>query len=147
MPFKSIVAIIQNERDVTRILDMAIPFAKQHESHLIGMHADKVAMPYNTAIGFRETEFIQTNAELCKERAEKVQKAFLGRIETSGISFESRSSEGFSGDNALSGVESARCADLVIDPIETTAQSMDAAGARTALAFARHGAKASVSVH
>lgn len=221
MPFKTIVAIIQSERDAARVLDVAIPFADRHKSHLIGVHAEALAMPYTTAVGFPDTEFIQANADLCKERAEKVQKAFLARIETAGISFEWRSFESFSGDSALSGVESARCADivivaqaapdardsiaadidsliyeagrpvlvvphsaplistfrrilvawngsreaaraafdalpfileadateiLVIDPIETAAQSADAAGAEIASAFARHGAKVSVSV-
>ncbi|GAA4112150.1 universal stress protein [Aminobacter aganoensis] len=221
MPFKTIVAIIQSERDAARVLDVAIPFADRHESHLIGVHAEALAMPYTTAVGFPDTEFIQANSDLCKERAEKVQKAFLGRIETAGVSFEWRSFESFSGDSALSGVESARCADLVIvaqstpeakdsvaadidsliyeagrpvlvvphsaplistfrrvlvawngsreaaraafdalpfileadqteilvvDPIETAAQSIDAAGAEIASAFARHGAKVSVSI-
>ncbi|MCA0277523.1 MAG: universal stress protein [Proteobacteria bacterium] len=221
MPFKTIVAIIQSERDVARVLDVAIPFAERHESHLIGVHAEALAMPYTTAVGFPDTEFIQANSELCKERAEKIQKAFLNRIETSGVSFEWRSFESFSGDSALSGVDSARCADLVIvsqaapdakdslaadidsliyeagrpvlvvphsaplistfrhiliawngsreaaraafdalpfiieaeqteilvvDPVETASQSSDAAGAEIAAAFARHGAKVSVSV-
>lgn len=221
MPFKTIVAIIQSERDVSRVLDVAIPFAERHESHLIGVHAEALAMPYTTAVGFPDTEFIQANSELCKERAEKIQKAFLNRIETSGASFEWRSFESFSGDSALSGVDSARCADLVIvsqaapdtkdslaadidsliyeagrpvlvvphsaplistfrhiliawngsreaaraafdalpfiieaeqteilvvDPVETASQSSDAAGAEIAAAFARHGAKVSVSV-
>lgn len=221
MPFKTIVAIIQSERDVARVLDVAIPFAERHQSHLIGVHAEALAMPYTTAVGFPDTEFIQANSELCKERAEKIQKAFLNRIETSGVSFEWRSFESFSGDSALSGVDSARCADLVIvsqaapdakdslaadidsliyeagrpvlvvphsaplistfrhiliawngsreaaraafdalpfiieaeqteilvvDPVETASQSSDAAGAEIAAAFARHGAKVSVSV-
>lgn len=221
MPFKTIVAIIQSERDVARVLDVAIPFAERHESHLIGVHAEALAMPYTTAVGFPDTEFIQANSELCKERAEKIQKAFLNRIETSGVSFEWRSFESFSGDSALSGVDSARCADLVIvsqaapdakdslaadidsliyeagrpvlvvphsaplistfrhiliawngsreaaraafdalpfiieaeqteilvvDPVETASQSSDAAGAEIAAAFARHGARVSVSV-
>lgn len=114
MPFKTIVAIIQSERDVARVLDVAIPFAERHESHLIGVHAEALAMPYTTAVGFPDTEFIQANAELCKERAEKIQKAFIGRIENAGVSFEWRSFESFAGDSALSGVASARCADLVM---------------------------------
>lgn len=220
MPFKTIVAIIQSERDATRVLDVAIPFADRHESHLIGVHAEALAMPYTTAVGFPDTEFIQANSEMCKERAQKIQKAFLARIATAGVSFEWRSFESFSGDSAISGVESARCADLVIvsqgapdakeiaadidsliyeagrpvlvvphsaplistfrrtlvawngsreaaraafdalpfiveadsteilvvDPIDTIAESKDAAGAEIAAAFARHGASVSVSV-
>ncbi|WP_269930091.1 universal stress protein [Aminobacter sp. HY435] len=221
MPVKTIVAIIQSESDVVRVLDVAIPFADRHESHLIGVHAEALAMPYTTAVGFPDTEFIQANSEFCKERAERIQKAFIARIENAGVSFEWRSFESFSGDSALSGVDSARCADLVIvgqggsdakdsvpadidsliyeagrpvlvvphsaplistfrrvlvawngsreatraafdalpfiieaeqteilvvDPLDTAAQSPNTAGAEIAAAFARHGAKVSVSV-
>lgn len=114
MPFKTIVAIIQSELDVSRVLDVAIPFAERHESHLIGVHAEALAMPYTTAVGFPDTEFIQSNAEICRERAARIEKAFRARIRMSAISFEWRSFESFSGDSALSGVESARSADLVI---------------------------------
>lgn len=221
MPVKTIVAIIQSEGDIARVLDVAIPFADRHDSHLIGVHAEALAMPYTTAVGFPDTEFIQANADFCKERSERMGKAFLARLDNVGVSFEWRSFESFSGDSALSGVDSARCADLVIvgqgnseakdavpadidsliyeagrpvlvvphaaplvstfrhvlvawngsreatraafdalpfiieadqteilvvDPMDTAAQSPDTAGAEIAAAFARHGAKVTVSV-
>lgn len=114
MPFKTIVAIIQSEHDVGRVLDVAIPFAARYEGHLIGVHAEALAVPYTSAVGFPDTQFIEANAEICKQRAEKVQAAFLARIGPSGPSYDWRSFESFSGDSALSGVESARCADIVI---------------------------------
>ncbi|TRD00386.1 universal stress protein [Mesorhizobium sp. WSM4303] len=114
MRFKTIVAILQNEQDAERVLDCAIPLADRFESHLIGIHAEALPVPYTSATGFPDTEFLQVSADMNRERAEKLQALFLGRIEKSGLSFEWRSLESFSGDSALTGISSVRAADLII---------------------------------
>ncbi|ESZ62181.1 universal stress protein [Mesorhizobium sp. C120A] len=114
MRFKTIVAILQNEQDAERVLDCAIPLADRFESHLIGIHAEALPVPYTSATGFPDTEFLQVSADMNRERAEKLQALFVGRIENSGLSFEWRSLESFSGDSALTGISSVRAADLII---------------------------------
>ena len=114
MRFKTMVAILQNEQDGERVLDCAIPLAERFESHLIGIHAEALPVPYTSATGFPDTEFLQVSAEMNKERADRLQAVFLRRIEDSGLSFEWRSLESFSGDSALTGMTSARAADLII---------------------------------
>jgi nucleotide-binding universal stress UspA family protein len=114
MHFKTIVAILQSERDADRILDCALPLAKQFGSHLIGVHAEAMPVPYTSATGFPDTEFLQVSAELNKERAGKLQAIFMERVGSSGMSFEWRSLETFSGDSALSALSSVRAADLVV---------------------------------
>ncbi|TIT05749.1 MAG: universal stress protein, partial [Mesorhizobium sp.] len=49
-----------------------------------------------------------------RERADKLEALFLRRIEESGLSFEWRSLESFSGDSALTGISTVRAADLII---------------------------------
>ncbi|MER8462557.1 universal stress protein [Mesorhizobium sp. M1396] len=114
MRFKTIVAILQNEQDAERVLDCAIPLANRFQSHLIGIHAETLPVPYTSATGFPDTEFLQVSADMNRERAEKLQATFLRRIEDSGLSFEWRSLESFSGDSALTGISSVRAADLII---------------------------------
>ncbi len=114
MPFKTIVAILQNEQDAGRVLDCAIPLAAGFHSHLTGIHAEAMPVPYTSATGFPDTEFLQVSAEMNKERAEKLQALFLKRMEGAGLSFEWRSLETFSGDSALSGISTVRAADLVV---------------------------------
>jgi nucleotide-binding universal stress UspA family protein len=114
MRFKTIVAILQNEQDAERVLDCAIPLASRFQSHLIGIHAEALPVPYTSATGFPDTEFLQVSADMNRERADKLQAAFLKRIEDSGLSFEWRSLESFSGDSALTGISSVRAADLII---------------------------------
>jgi nucleotide-binding universal stress UspA family protein len=114
MRFKTIVAILQNEQDAERVLDCAIPLASRFESHLIGIHAEALPVPYTSATGFPDTEFLQVSADMNRERADKLQAVFLRRIEDSGLSFEWRSLESFSGDSALTGISSVRAADLIV---------------------------------
>ncbi|TPN29053.1 universal stress protein [Mesorhizobium sp. B2-3-3] len=114
MRFKTIVAILQNEQDAERVLDCAIPLATRFQSHLIGIHAEALPVPYTSATGFPDTEFLQVSADMNRERANKLQAVFLRRIEDSGLSFEWRSLESFSGDSALTGISSVRAADLII---------------------------------
>ncbi|QKC84169.1 universal stress protein [Mesorhizobium sp. NZP2077] len=114
MRFKTIVAILQNEQDAERVLDCAIPLASRYESHLIGIHAEALPVPYTSATGFPDTEFLQVSADMNRERADKLQAVFLRRIEDSGLSFEWRSLESFSGDSALTGISSVRAADLIV---------------------------------
>ncbi|QND60029.1 universal stress protein [Mesorhizobium huakuii] len=114
MRFKTIVAILQNEQDAERVLDCAIPLASRFESHLIGIHAEALPVPYTSATGFPDTEFLQVSADMNRERADKLQAVFLRRIKDSGLSFEWRSLESFSGDSALTGISSVRAADLIV---------------------------------
>ncbi|TIO10409.1 universal stress protein [Mesorhizobium sp.] len=114
MRFKTIVAILQNEEDAERVLECAIPLADRFQSHLIGIHAEALPVPYTSATGFPDTEFLQVSADMNKERAEKLRAIFLRHIEDSGLSFEWRSLESFSGDSALSGISTVRTADLII---------------------------------
>jgi nucleotide-binding universal stress UspA family protein len=114
MHFKTIVAILQNERDAARVLDCALPLAKQSGGHLIGVHAETMPVPYTSATGFPDTEFLQVSADLNKERAGKLNAEFRSRVEGSGVSFEWQSLETFSGDSALSALSSVRAADIVI---------------------------------
>lgn len=114
MRFKTIIAILQNEQDAERVLDCAIPLASRFESHLIGIHAEALPVPYTSATGFPDTEFLQVSADMNRERADKLEAVFVQRIEDSGLSFEWRSLESFSGDSALTGISSVRAADLII---------------------------------
>ncbi len=80
MSFKTIVAILQSERDASRVLDCALPLTQQFDAHLIGVHAEAMPVPYTSASGFPDTEFLQVSADLNKERAGKLKAAFTQRV-------------------------------------------------------------------
>ena len=114
MTFKTIVAIIQNSAEADRVVGCAVALASRYDGHLIGIHAEALPIPYTATIGFPDAEFIQASAEINKERSEKLGALFSERAKAAGVSAEWRSLESFSGDSALSGIASARCADLVV---------------------------------
>jgi nucleotide-binding universal stress UspA family protein len=114
MRFKTIVTILQSEQDVERALACALQLAKRHESHLIGVHAEALPIPYTSVTGFPDTEFLQVSASMNKERSERLHAAFLKAMENSGLSIDWRSLESLSGDSALTGIATARAADLIV---------------------------------
>ena len=81
MRFKTIVAILQNEQDAERVLDCAIPLGNRFQSHLIGIHAEALPVPYTSATGFPDTEFLQVSADMNRERADRLHGVFLKHIE------------------------------------------------------------------
>jgi nucleotide-binding universal stress UspA family protein len=129
MAFKTILTIIQGEQDAERVLDCAIPLGVRFGSHLVGLHAEAMPIPHSSAIGFPDTEFLEVTAGINKERATRLEALFRSRVEAENLSFAWRSLESFSGDSALTGVTSARCADLVVaaqsDPAAESAASAD----------------------
>jgi nucleotide-binding universal stress UspA family protein len=114
MPFKTIVAIVQSEQDAERVLDGAIALASRFQAHVIGVHAEALPMPYTSATGFPDTEFMQVSADLNKERSAKLRTIFQKKLQPSGLSFEWRAEETFSGDSALSSLAIVRAADIVV---------------------------------
>ncbi|HWK68021.1 MAG TPA: universal stress protein [Rhizobiaceae bacterium] len=127
MSYKTLLAIIQNKNDIERVLDHALPLASRLQSHIIGIHAEPMALPYTTAIGFPDADFLQVTAEVAKDRAAELEKIFVARTGSAGVSAEWRTMESLSGDSALCALASARATDLVIaaqtDPAESSAQT------------------------
>ena len=114
MPFKTILAIVQNEAEAERVVSCAAELASRHDGHLIGLHAEALPIPYTSSIGFPDAEFIQVSSDINKERSTRLGQIFARVTQAAGVRAEWRSLESFSGDSAVSGVASARCADLVI---------------------------------
>lgn len=114
MPFKTILAIIQSLDDVERVSDCASALAVRFESHLIGLHAEALPVPYTSTIGFPDTELLQASTAINEDRSRKIEEIFHRRIAEAGIVAEWRSLESFSGDSAHSSIASARSCDLVV---------------------------------
>lgn len=125
MSYKTIVAIIQNQSDIGRVLDHAFPLAERLESHLIGVHAEPIAIPFATSIGFPDVEFMQASNEANQKRSAELEKTFRDRNPRSGLTAEWRALESLTGDSALGALSMARSADLIIaaqtDPDNTSA--------------------------
>jgi nucleotide-binding universal stress UspA family protein len=114
MTFKTIVAVVQGEKDEDRLLDCVLPIANHFKSHLIGVHAEAMPVSYTTPMGFPDAEFIHVSSERNEKRAAELGQRYSSRCMAEGVSAEWRSMESFSGDSALSSLSIARCADLIV---------------------------------
>jgi len=114
MKFKTILAILQSKDDAARVLNCAVPLAVKHEAHLIGLHAEPLPIPHATPMGIPDTGFLEAGTEIARERAAEIEAIFTRHCSSGGLSGEWRAMESYSGDSAVSGLESARCADLAI---------------------------------
>jgi len=114
MGYKTIVAVLQDETSATRVLDAAVAFATAWQGHLIGIHAEPLPMPIASPMGFPDATIIGAGEDINREREVKLRHLFSARTERDKVSAEWRSMRSFSGDSALSSLESARCGDIVL---------------------------------
>ncbi|MDN2565975.1 universal stress protein [Aquibium sp. A9E412] len=114
MGYKTLLAILQGEDDAKRVLGLAVPLAAHGRSHLIGLHATALPMVYAAPMGAPMAGLNEASRAFSEERVAALRKLFDERTRAEGVSAEWRGMENVSGDAALSGLESAHCADLVI---------------------------------
>ncbi|EIM77762.1 hypothetical protein A33O_01652 [Nitratireductor aquibiodomus RA22] len=128
MSYKTILAILQSEADAPRVLDLALPLAARHDSHVIGLHAEALPMVMASPMGGPVVDLSVDMQEETNRRHAVIRNLFNERARREAVGNEWRGFDSVSGDSAISGIESARSADLVIaqqtDP--------DAAGAMEA---------------
>ncbi|MFC6486891.1 universal stress protein [Nitratireductor sp. GCM10026969] len=114
MTYRTLLAILQSEADAPRVLDFALPFAARHESHLIGLHAEALPVAMITPMGAPAMDLTHEAQGEADSRQAELRALFDERAQTEGVSAEWRGYENVSGDSAVSGIESARAADLAI---------------------------------
>jgi nucleotide-binding universal stress UspA family protein len=114
MTYKTIVAVLQDEAGAPSMLDAAVALAARFGAQLVGVHAEPLPMPIASPMGFPDATLIGASEDINRAREERMEKLFASRLAGSGLSFEWRSLRSFSGDSALSSLESARCGDIVL---------------------------------
>lgn len=114
MSYKTILAVLQDKDDANRVLDCALPLATRFSSHLIGIHAEAIPVPYVTPMGFPDTDFIAASADANQKRSQEIAALFEERARREGVSREWQAMENVSGDAAVGAVSTARNCDLVI---------------------------------
>lgn len=114
MGYKTLLAVLPGKQEAGRVLDCALPLATRFGSHLIGVHAEAIPIPYVTPMGFPDSDFIATSTEINEKRSAKIQALFETRAVREGISFEWQALQNVSGDSAISAISAARTSDLII---------------------------------
>ncbi|MCR4267792.1 universal stress protein [Nitratireductor sp. ZSWI3] len=114
MSYKTILAILQSEADAPRVLDLALPLAARHDSHVIGLHAEALPMVMASPMGGPVVDLSIDMQEETSRRHAIMRALFEERARVEGVANEWRGFDSVSGDSAISGIESARSADLVV---------------------------------
>lgn len=114
MGYKTILAVLQGKAEAGRVLDCALPLASRQGAHLIGVHSEAIPMPYVTPMGFPDTDFIATSAEINEQRSEEIRQIFESRATREGVSHEWQALQSISGDSAVGSLVAARTSDLII---------------------------------
>lgn len=135
MGFKTVLTVIQSAGDVERVLDCTVPLAERLGSHVIGAHAEPMAVALATDVGFADVTLIEAQIAANKERASALEKRFTDRLEQAGLSCEWRSVESFSGDSALAALNGARSADLIVAAQVDPADEMASTGELDSLLY------------
>ncbi|MCP4317465.1 MAG: universal stress protein [Hyphomicrobiales bacterium] len=115
MSYKTILVILRNLEDCEHVLDTALHLTNRFESHLIGLHAEPaVKVSFAAPIEIPDASVFEVDQGEIDERMDALGSAFKDKCEREGVSWEWRPIRSLSGDNGLSALSSARCADIVV---------------------------------
>jgi nucleotide-binding universal stress UspA family protein len=114
MTYKTIVAVLQDEAGAPAMLDAAVALASRFGAQLVGVHAEPLPMPIASPMGFPDATLIGASEDINRAREKRLGELFAARMASADLSSEWRSLRSFSGDSALSALESARCGDIVM---------------------------------
>jgi nucleotide-binding universal stress UspA family protein len=113
-PIRTIAVHLPTASLSSRLLDLAIPLAKEHDALLVGVHVLPAVVVYADATVSMSTEFIVAQQETFQEDARTVEAAFRSRSASAGAAHEWRKAD--TGDEPTMRAASTLCnsADLVV---------------------------------
>ncbi|KQV83576.1 universal stress protein [Rhizobium sp. Root1220] len=115
MSFKTILAILDTADNCTAVSDFAFAIAAQNNAHVIGLHAETVAVvPLVAPMEIPDPVAVQALQDMAHAETVEVERIFRRKAQTEGISFEWRSFSSSAGYGSAPLIESARSADLLI---------------------------------
>ncbi|THV25432.1 universal stress protein [Peteryoungia ipomoeae] len=115
MTYRTLLAILDTPKDARQVTDFSLALAKQYDAHVIGAHAESVAMiPMVAPMEIPDPATVQALQDAAHRESETVEKLFRDIAAREGASHAWRSFVTASGLNSASLIDSARSADLVV---------------------------------
>ncbi len=115
MGYRTLLAILDTPKTTKQVTDFSVALANQFQAHVIGAHAEAVAMvPLVAPMEIPDPATVQALQEMAHQETENVEKIFRGIATREGLSHEWRSFVTSSGFNSAALIDSARSTDLVI---------------------------------
>jgi nucleotide-binding universal stress UspA family protein len=115
MSYKTILAILDTVDNTTAVADFAFAIAAQTNAHVIGLHAETVAVvPLVAPMEIPDPVAVQALQDMARSQTVEIERIFRRKAEVEGASFEWRSLASSTGYGTAPLIESARSADLLI---------------------------------
>lgn len=115
MAYKTIIVVVDTPRTTAQATKFACALANQHDAHVIGLHAERLAtVPIVAPMEIPDPASVQALQEVAREETKETEAIFREHARREGISFEWRSFVTGAGFNSQAIIDSARSADLVI---------------------------------
>jgi len=94
MAYKTILTHLSTPDRVKPVLDVAVPLARKHQAHLIGLHVVPVPHIYAIVAAEMSAPILDAQEKYYREQSEQVQEAFEARTKSEDIATEWRSVSG-----------------------------------------------------
>ncbi|KQW27432.1 universal stress protein [Rhizobium sp. Root274] len=115
MSYRTLLAILDTPKNTRQVTDFAVALANQFQAHVIGAHAEAVAVvPLVAPMEIPDPVTVQALQDMAHRETEEVETLFREAARREGLSHEWRSFVTSSGFNSAALVDSARSSDLVI---------------------------------
>lgn len=115
MGYRTLLAILDTPKTTRQVTDFAVALANQYQAHVIGAHAEAIAMvPIVAPMEIPDPATVQALQDMAHQETESVEKIFREIGTREGLSHEWRSFVTSSGFSSAALIDSARCSDLVI---------------------------------
>jgi nucleotide-binding universal stress UspA family protein len=124
MSYKTVLAVLDNQRHATQITDFAVALAEQFSAHIVGVHAETLAaIPLIAPMEIPDPAAIEILQETAQKETVAIEQIFRQRTASEGLSSEWRSYMLAAGYSSSSVQETARAVDLIVatqsDPTQT----------------------------
>lgn len=115
MGYRTLLAILDTPKTTRQVTDFAVALANQFQAHVVGAHAEAVAMvPLVAPMEIPDPATVQALQDMAHRETEEVEKLFREAARREDLSHEWRSFVTSSGFNSAALIDSARSSDLVI---------------------------------
>ncbi|WP_112830240.1 universal stress protein [Rhizobium cremeum] len=115
MGYKTLLAVLDTQKDAQQITDFSIFLAEKFGSHIVGLHAEALAaVPLVAPMEIPDPATVQALQDMAHKETLAVEQVFRAAAERNGTSHEWRSFVSSAGYSAASLIDSARSVDLVV---------------------------------
>jgi nucleotide-binding universal stress UspA family protein len=115
MGYRTLLAILDTPKTTRQVTEFAVALANQFEAHVVGAHAEAVAIvPLVAPMEIPDPVTVQALQDMAHRETEQVETLFREAARREGLSHEWRSFVTSSGFNSSALIDSARSSDLVI---------------------------------